>query len=119
VIIDFYWGYLAVTKVKAIHVYDFDNTCQYISCFDHTTLYLIDMSTVFNSPLPNPQLWNGQTIGFLQAWDGFCNGGWWHDPKLLSATGEGVEVEERRAWKGWWNEQIVGGLNSVHWDSSI
>ncbi|KKK22235.1 hypothetical protein P175DRAFT_0487004 [Aspergillus ochraceoroseus IBT 24754] len=75
-------------QVKAIHVYDFDNT-------------------LFSSPLPNPQLWNGPTIGFLQAYESFANGGWWHDPKLLAATGDGIEKEELRAWEGWWNEQIV------------
>lgn len=64
-------------------------------------------SLVFLSPLPNPQLWNGSTIGFLQAWESFANGGWWHDPNILSATGKGIEVEEPRAWNGWWNEQIV------------
>jgi hypothetical protein len=64
-------------------------------------------SPVFLSPLPNPQLWNGSTIGFLQAWESFANGGWWHDPNILSATGKGIEVEEPRAWNGWWNEQIV------------
>lgn len=63
---------------------------------------------MFLSPLPNPQLWVGGTIGFLQAYESFANGGWWHDPNLLAATGEGMEKEERRAWKGWWNEQIVG-----------
>ncbi|KAE8153978.1 hypothetical protein BDV25DRAFT_167990 [Aspergillus avenaceus] len=78
----------AVSQVKAIHVYDFDNT-------------------LFLSPLPNPQLWNGPTIGFLQAYESFANGGWWHDPNLLAATGEGAEKEEPRAWEGWWNEQIV------------
>ncbi|KAE8351254.1 hypothetical protein BDV28DRAFT_158920 [Aspergillus coremiiformis] len=77
-----------VSQVKAIHVYDFDNT-------------------LFLSPLPNPQLWNGPTIGFLQAYESFANGGWWHDPNLLAATGEGVEKEEQRGWEGWWNEQIV------------
>ncbi|KAL4921823.1 hypothetical protein BDW62DRAFT_208011 [Aspergillus aurantiobrunneus] len=75
-------------QVKAIHVYDFDNT-------------------LFLSPLPNPQLWNGPSIGFLQAYESFANGGWWHDPNLLSATGDGIEKEEPRAWKGWWNERIV------------
>ncbi|KAL1872528.1 hypothetical protein Plec18167_006646 [Paecilomyces lecythidis] len=64
---------------------------------------------VFLSPLPNPQLWNGQTVGFLQTYESFANGGWWHDPNLLSATGEGVEAEETRGWKGWWNEHIVRG----------
>ncbi|KAF5861612.1 hypothetical protein ETB97_012778 [Aspergillus alliaceus] len=77
-----------VSQVKAIHVYDFDNT-------------------LFLSPLPNPQLWNGPTIGFLQAYESFANGGWWHDPNLLAATGKGVEIEESRGWEGWWNEQIV------------
>ncbi|KAH8426850.1 rRNA 2'-O-methyltransferase fibrillarin-like protein [Aspergillus melleus] len=78
----------AVPQVKAIHVYDFDNT-------------------LFLSPLPNPQIWNGPTIGFLQAYESFANGGWWHDPNLLAATGDGIEKEEPRAWEGWWNEQIV------------
>ena len=35
------------------------------------------------------------------------NGGWWHSPDILSATGQGIEVEEPRAWEGCWNEQIV------------
>ncbi|KAL3426260.1 tat pathway signal sequence [Phlyctema vagabunda] len=78
----------AVDKIKAIHVYDFDNT-------------------LFNSPLPNPKLWNGQSIGLLQTQDTFATGGWWHDPRILGATGEGVEKEEARGWEGWWNERIV------------
>ncbi|KAL2014383.1 hypothetical protein VTN00DRAFT_1908 [Thermoascus crustaceus] len=78
----------AVSQIRTIHVYDFDNT-------------------LFLSPLPNPQLWNGQTVGFLQAYESFANGGWWHDPNILAATGEGMEIEEARAWNGWWNEQIV------------
>ncbi|KAL3463018.1 hypothetical protein BJX64DRAFT_258040 [Aspergillus heterothallicus] len=76
------------SQVRAIHIYDFDNT-------------------LFSSPLPNPQLWNGPSIGFLQAYESFANGGWWHDPTLLSATGDGMEKEEPRAWKGWWNERIA------------
>ncbi|PYH98259.1 hypothetical protein BO71DRAFT_395368 [Aspergillus ellipticus CBS 707.79] len=78
----------AISQVKSVHVYDFDNT-------------------LFLSPLPNPQLWNGPTIGFLQAYESFANGGWWHDPNLLAATGDGIDKEEPRAWEGWWNEQIV------------
>ncbi|CZR57465.1 probable nucleolar rRNA processing protein GAR1 [Phialocephala subalpina] len=78
----------AVDKIKSLHVYDFDNT-------------------LFNSPLPNPKLWNGPTIGFLQSQDTFATGGWWHDSRILAATGEGLEKEEPRAWKGWWNERIV------------
>ncbi|KAJ6040569.1 hypothetical protein N7444_009474 [Penicillium canescens] len=78
----------AMRKIRAIHVYDFDNT-------------------LFLSPLPNPQIWHGSSIGFLQSVDHFANGGWWHDPNILGATGKGMEVEEPRAWEKWWNEQIL------------
>ncbi|KAK4216339.1 hypothetical protein QBC37DRAFT_416978 [Rhypophila decipiens] len=78
----------AVNKIKAIHVYDFDNT-------------------LFKTPLPNPKIWNGPTIGTLSNPDCFVNGGWWHDSRILAATGEGIEKEEPRAWNGWWNERIV------------
>ena len=59
------------------------------------------------SPLPNQKLWHPSTIGLLQAEDVFVNGGWWHDDRILAATGQGVEKEEPRAWEGWWNENIV------------
>lgn len=75
-------------KIKAIHVYDFDNT-------------------LFKTPLPNPKLWNNTTHGQLGSPNIFINGGWWHDPKILAATGDGVEQEEKRAWRGWWNEKVV------------
>ncbi|KAF2174775.1 hypothetical protein K469DRAFT_613332 [Zopfia rhizophila CBS 207.26] len=78
----------AVSDIKAIHVYDFDNT-------------------LFASPLPNKQIWNGATVGQLASPDMFLNGGWWHDSSILASTGEGVEKEEPRAWRGWWNEQVV------------
>ncbi|KAL6914256.1 hypothetical protein FSST1_012016 [Fusarium sambucinum] len=78
----------AVDKIKALHVYDFDNT-------------------LFKTPLPNPQLWNGPTIGTLSNQETFVNGGWWHDSRILAATGKGIDVEEKRAWEGWWNEKIV------------
>lgn len=39
--------------------------------------------------------------------DAFTNGGWWHDNRILAATGEGIEKEEPRAWEGWWNEKVV------------
>ena len=77
-----------IATVKAIHVYDFDNT-------------------LFQSPLPNPQLWNSSTVGFLQSYECFVHGGWWHDPSILSSTGEGIEKEEPRGWKDWWNDEIV------------
>ncbi|KAI1088596.1 hypothetical protein F5B19DRAFT_496247 [Rostrohypoxylon terebratum] len=77
-----------VDAITTIHVYDFDNT-------------------LFKTPLPNSKLWNTPTVGQLMSADIFINGGWWHDPRILSATGEGVETEEKRAWDGWWNEKIV------------
>ncbi|KAL9581704.1 MAG: hypothetical protein Q9212_003743 [Teloschistes hypoglaucus] len=77
-----------IPQVKALHVYDFDNT-------------------LFMSPLPNSKLWTIPTTGFLQTQDSFLNGGWWHDPHILEATGQGIEKEEPRGWDGWWNEQIV------------
>lgn len=75
-------------KVKAIHVYDFDNT-------------------LFSSPLPNRQIWNGSTLGLLQGQETLVGGGWWHSPSILAATGQGLDVEESRAWEGCWNEKIV------------
>lgn len=77
-----------IPHVRALHIYDFDNT-------------------VFKTPMPNNQLWTGQSGGHLAEEKFFANGGWWHDVKILEATGEGVEVEEPRAWSGWWNEHVV------------
>lgn len=78
----------SVEQIRSVHIYDFDNT-------------------LFASPLPNKQIWNGPTLGQLQNPDLFVNGAWWHDPAILACTGEGIEKEEPRAWDGWWNEQIV------------
>lgn len=63
---------------------------------------------MFITPLANPKLWTTQTLSLLHSEDYFVGGGWWHDNHILEATGEGVEKEEPRAWKGWWNEHIVG-----------
>lgn len=65
------------------------------------------------SPLPNPTLWNPYTVGKLQTQECFGSGGWWHDRRILAATGDGIEKEEPKAWKGWWNEQVVGPPISV------
>ncbi|KAI5793902.1 hypothetical protein DFH27DRAFT_485236 [Peziza echinospora] len=77
-----------IPGIKSIHIYDFDNT-------------------LFQTPQPNPRLWNFHTVGQLQQQEFFANGGWWHDSRILSAIGEGVEKEEENAWEGWWNEKIV------------
>jgi len=78
----------ATDQIKAIHIFDFDNT-------------------LFASPRPNLLLWTQQTIEELTKPDVFANGGWWHDPAILASTGEGIDVEEKRGWKGWWNEHVV------------
>lgn len=77
-----------IAVVKGIHIYDFDNT-------------------LFSSPLPNPQVWQSQAIGMLQAYEALAYGGWWHDSSILAATGQGIEKEEPRAWEGCWNETVV------------
>jgi HAD domain family 1 in Swiss Army Knife RNA repair proteins len=77
-----------VENINEIHVYDFDNT-------------------LFRSPLPNRAIWDEKSRGRLYSADVFMNGGWFHDLSILAATGEGVDIEEPRAWKGWWNEKIV------------
>lgn len=74
--------------IRAIHVYDFDNT-------------------LFQTPLPNPKIWHGPTLQNLQSQTWLANGGWWHDPRILASTGEGLEVEEARGWEGWWNENLL------------
>lgn len=78
----------AVDKISALHIYDFDNT-------------------LFKTPLPNTALWTGPTIGMLSKQDAFINSGWWHDDRILGATGLGLEQEEARAWEGFWNEKVV------------
>jgi hypothetical protein len=37
----------------------------------------------------------------------FVTNGRFHDPRILAATGKGLEIEEKRAWKGFWNEKLV------------
>src|SRR5579871_1975878 len=78
----------SIEQIKAIHIFDFDNT-------------------LFASPQPNPSLWSPQTINQLTKPEVFVNGGWWHDPTVLSSTGKGIDMEEKCGWQGWWNENIV------------
>ncbi|PNS21229.1 hypothetical protein CAC42_1008 [Sphaceloma murrayae] len=78
----------SVDNVSEVNVFDFDNT-------------------LFCTPLPNPQIWDGRSIGLLSNEDALVNGGWWHDPAVLSALGGGVEVQESKAWEGYWDESIV------------
>lgn len=62
---------------------------------------------MFKSPLPNPNLFYGSTIALLQSSTGLNHGGWWSNPKFLESAGEGYNIEQKRAWRGWWNEDVV------------
>lgn len=77
-----------VSQIKAIHIYDFDNT-------------------LFASPMPNKHLWDQPSIGTLMNENSLVNGGWFHDNGILGTTGEGLEKEEPKAWEGWWNENVA------------
>ncbi|KAE9984806.1 hypothetical protein EG328_008207 [Venturia inaequalis] len=77
-----------VSQIKAIHIYDFDNT-------------------LFASPLPNTHIWDQSSKGTLMSENTLVNGGWFHDNRILGATGEGIEKEEPKAWEGWWNEHVA------------
>lgn len=46
-------------------------------------------------------------MGALSSNEVFVSGGWWHDVRILAATGAGQDIEEPRAWEGWWNENVV------------
>ena len=71
---------------------------------------------MFSTPVPNKKLWTRWTCGFIQGQDVLHDGGWWHNPSILSAAGAGVDVEEPRGWSGCWNEKIVqlAQLSSQH-----
>jgi uncharacterized membrane protein YgcG len=73
----------------------------------YSATLLTTLAAVFNSPLPNKQLWHNSALGTLQSPNFMTVGGWWHNPRILAAVGEGEAIEEPRAWKGCWNEHIV------------
>ncbi|KAG0368138.1 hypothetical protein BC939DRAFT_460319 [Gamsiella multidivaricata] len=72
-----------VGRMHTVKVFDFDQT-------------------LFQSPLPNPALWDPSFLGILTSWN-YCGTGWWHNPGTLDL---GPEVE-KSCWKGWWNEEVV------------
>ncbi|KAG0013768.1 hypothetical protein BGZ81_000840 [Podila clonocystis] len=70
-------------RFQTVNVFDFDHT-------------------LFQSPLPNPSLWDPSFIGVLISWN-HCYTGWWHNPGTLDLGPEA----EANVWDGWWNEDIV------------
>ncbi|KAG9066898.1 hypothetical protein KI688_012810 [Linnemannia hyalina] len=73
----------------------------YVSRFHTVKVFDFDQ-TLFQSPLPNPALWDPSFIGILTSW-AYCGAGWWHNPGTLDM---GSEIEAS-LWSGWWNEAIV------------
>ncbi|KAF9146295.1 hypothetical protein BGX30_001946 [Mortierella sp. GBA39] len=73
----------------------------YVSRFHTVEVFDFDQ-TLFQSPLPNPALWDPSFIGILTSW-AYCGTGWWHNPGTLDM---GPEIEAS-LWSGWWNEAIV------------
>jgi hypothetical protein len=43
----------------------------------------------------------------------------WHDPRVLAATGAGVDREEPRAWKGYWNEALIKESRRLYEDPEV
>jgi HAD domain family 1 in Swiss Army Knife RNA repair proteins len=43
----------------------------------------------------------------------------WHDPRILTATGAGVDTEEPRAWKGYWNDALVKESRRLYEDPKV
>ncbi|KAF9974560.1 hypothetical protein BGZ75_000776, partial [Mortierella antarctica] len=73
----------------------------YTSGFHTVNVFDFDQ-TLFQSPLPNPALWDPSFLGILTSWN-YCGTGWWHNPGTLELGPE----TEATCWKGWWNEDIV------------
>ncbi|KAF8930370.1 hypothetical protein BGZ47_000590 [Haplosporangium gracile] len=73
----------------------------YVSRFHTVKVFDFDQ-TLFQSPLPNPALWDPSFIGILTSW-AYCGTGWWHNSGTLEM---GPEIEAS-LWDGWWNEAIV------------
>ncbi|KAF9934259.1 hypothetical protein FBU30_002677 [Linnemannia zychae] len=72
-----------------------------IFCFHTVNVFDFDQ-TLFQSPLPNPALWDPSFIGILTSW-AYCGTGWWHNPGTLDLGPDA----EASLWEGWWNEAIV------------
>lgn len=91
---------VAIAGITAIHIYDFDNT-------------------LFITPSPNQELFTGPALEILQNPTLIHSGGWWQDPAFLKATGEGWDVEQKTAWQGWWNEDVVALVRDSMVDPNV
>ncbi|KAF9126274.1 hypothetical protein BGW39_006746 [Mortierella sp. 14UC] len=85
------------TDTDRIRLHDSAHTARF-----HTAKVFDFDQTLFQSPLPNPALWDPSFIGMLTSW-AYCGTGWWHNPGTLEM---GPDIEAS-LWDGWWNEAIV------------
>ncbi|KAG0010422.1 hypothetical protein BGZ80_001499 [Entomortierella chlamydospora] len=84
-------------------VYSSDRLSNTAYTFRLHTVNVFDFDqTLFQSPLPNPSLWDRSFLGVLTSWN-YCGTGWWQNPSTLEL---GPEVEAN-CWEGWWNEEVV------------
>ncbi|KAJ2904117.1 hypothetical protein MKZ38_008835 [Zalerion maritima] len=101
-----------VDSIRAIHVYDFDNTRLFpppqpsdaAATIHHVQIDVAEQLSIFFFPA-YPSLTQRFLLDFHP--DMFVAGGWWHNNRFLSAVGDGIEKEESRGWEGWWNERVV------------
>ncbi|KAG0324245.1 hypothetical protein BGZ99_002030 [Dissophora globulifera] len=90
-----------LTHPAIVYASDQLSDSNYTSRFHTVKVFDFDQ-TLFQSPLPNPALWDPSFIGILTSWN-YCASGWWQNP----ATLELGPAAEASCWKDWWNEDIV------------
>ncbi|CAO3566139.1 unnamed protein product [Mortierella alpina] len=90
-----------VTHPAVVYAADRLGDAAYTGEFHTVNVFDFDQ-TLFQSPLPNPALWDPSFLGVLTSWN-YCGTGWWHNPGTLELGPE----TEATCWQGWWNEDIV------------
>lgn len=76
------------SEITKIHIYDFDNT-------------------LFNSPVPNPQLYTKTFENYLRSDPNLSNfGGWWDDPRPIETLNK-LMSNDSNDRNEYWNEDII------------
>lgn len=79
---------VAVSKIRKLHVYDFDNT-------------------LFNSPGPNNTLYTKEMYNIIMSATHLYGGGWWNNPDILEQCAVLIEHYEKTDACQFWNPDIV------------
>lgn len=78
---------VSATEITKLHIYDFDNT-------------------LFNSPVPNPQLYTKRVENLLRSSPHISSfGSWWDDPRPLEIIAKLMNHDSERA--AFWNENLL------------